>query len=116
MTKSEIDSILRRMEIRMATIGMPKEKFYELSGISSASFSQWNTGAHKPTNKKLAKAAECLGVSLEYLLYGNEDEKKPVQTDELSKKKQAILDEAATMNEAQLDRLLQLIKIAKQGI
>jgi transcriptional regulator with XRE-family HTH domain len=104
------------MEIRMATIGMPKEKFYELSGISSASFSQWNTGAHKPTNKKLAKAAECLGVSLEYLLCGNEDEKKPAPEGELSEERREVLSMIDGMSDKELIRLKQLIKIAKEGL
>ena len=116
MTKTEIDAILRRIEIRMATIGMTKEKFYEISGISSASFSQWNTGAHKPTNKKLAKAAETLGVSLEYLLYGEEKEKAPVQTDERSELINGILATANDMNMEQLLRLKELIRIAKDGL
>lgn len=82
MTKTEIDAILKRIEMRMAELGMSKETFYELSGISSASFSQWNTGAHKPTKKKLAQAAKVLQVSLEYLLTG-ENENKPILMDEL---------------------------------
>lgn len=77
MTKSEIDAILSRMEIRMAELGMSKEHFYELSGISSASFSQWNTGAHKPTKKKIGQAAAVLGVSFEYLWLGEGQKNKP---------------------------------------
>lgn len=105
-----------RINHMLALRGMTGAELTRSLGLSTAVYSQWNTKATKPSKKNLLRVAECLGVSLEYLLYGNEDEKKPVQTDELSKKKQAILDEAATMNEAQLDRLLQLIKIAKQGI
>lgn len=82
MTKSEIDAILSRMEIRMAELGMSKEHFYELSGISSASFSQWNTGAHKPTKKKIGQAAAVLGVSFEYLWFGEGQKNKPVLPEE----------------------------------
>lgn len=90
MTKAEVDAILKRMEIRMAELGMSKEDFYELSGISSASFSQWNTGAHKPTKKKLAQAAKTLDVSLEYLLTG-ENEKKPVTETNLTDEQQELV-------------------------
>lgn len=62
--------------MRCASLGMSKEDFYKASGISSASFSQWNTGIHAPTKKKLAQAANVLGVSLEYLLTG-ETKKAP---------------------------------------
>ena len=71
-------AIIKRIEIRLSEIGMSKADFYRQSGISSASFSQWNTGVHNPTEKKLQAAAECLGVSLEYLL-GKETKKDPVQ-------------------------------------
>ena len=64
-------SVLRRIEIRLAEIEMPKQVFYEKSGISSGSYSQWNTGMHSPSLKKLQKAALVLGVPVEYLLYGD---------------------------------------------
>ena len=69
-------AIIKRIEVRISELGMSKADFYKLSGISSASFSQWNTGLYKPSEKKLRSAAECLGVSVEYLL-GQETEKAP---------------------------------------
>lgn len=82
MAKNEISAILTRIEIRMAELGMSKEEFYEKSGISSASFSQWNTGVHKPTKKKLGQAAAVLNVSLEYLLTGEQKEKPVISEDD----------------------------------
>ena len=82
MAKNEISAILTRIEIRMAELGMSKEEFYEKSGISSASFSQWNTGVHKPTKKKLGQAAAVLNVSLEYLLTGEQKEKPAISEDD----------------------------------
>lgn len=73
-------AIIKRIELRIAELGMSKADFYKESGISSASYSQWNTGRYKPTEKKLASAAACLGVSLEYLRDGEETKKAP--TDE----------------------------------
>ena len=67
----DTSSVLRRIEIRLAEIEMPKQVFYEISGISSGSYSQWNTGMHSPSLKKLQKAALVLGVPVEYLLYGD---------------------------------------------
>lgn len=64
-------AIIKRIEIRLSELGMSKADFYNLSGISSASYSQWNTGLYKPSEKKLRSAAECLGVSYEFLRYGN---------------------------------------------
>ena len=82
MAKNEISAMLTRIEIRMAELGMSKEEFYEKSGISSASFSQWNTGVHKPTKKKLGQAAAALSVSLEYLLTGEQKEKPAISEDD----------------------------------
>jgi transcriptional regulator with XRE-family HTH domain len=70
----DTSSVLRRIEIRLAEIEMPKQVFYEKSGISSGSYSQWNTGMHSPSLKKLQKAALVLGVPVEYLLYGDAPE------------------------------------------
>ena len=77
MSKSNTADMLRRIEMRVAELGMTKEEFYEKSGISSASYSQWNTGTHTPTKKKMAQAAAALNVSLEYILTGEEQKEKP---------------------------------------
>ncbi|SBV93997.1 hypothetical protein KL86CLO1_10453 [uncultured Eubacteriales bacterium] len=69
-------AIIKRIEMRLAEIGMSKADFYEKSGISSASYSQWNTGKFNPTPKKIRSAAECLGLSYDYLATGSEQTKK----------------------------------------
>lgn len=61
-------AIIKRIELRLAEVGMSKTEFYKRSGISSASYSQWNTGLYTPSERKLKNAAECLGISFEYLL------------------------------------------------
>ena len=68
--------VLRRIELRLTEIDMEKGEFYAKSGISSGSYSQWNTETHQPSLKKLRAAASVLGVSLEYLLYGDGEEKE----------------------------------------
>ena len=76
--------MISRIERVLAEKGMSKEEFYAKSGISSASFSQWNTGVHKPTLKKVFSAAEALCVDPDYLL-GRIDTAKP-ELKEKSKK------------------------------
>lgn len=66
-------AIIKRIELRIAELGLTKADFYKQSGISSASYSQWNTGKYNPTDCKLQKAAEVLGVSFEYLRYGKKE-------------------------------------------
>lgn len=74
-----IDDVLARINLCIEKKGWTKEDFYAKSGITSASFSQWHTGRHNPTKKKLMQAADCLDVSLEYLLFGKIE--NPAQTD-----------------------------------
>ena len=111
MTKSEIDAILSRMEVRVAELGMSKERFYELSGISSASFSQWNTGAHKPTKKKIGQAAAVLGVSFEYLWSG-ENKNKPAlpEENELSELQQKVVNIILSWSDEQLKAFVDLME------
>lgn len=111
MTKTEIDAVLKRIEIRMAELGMSKEDFYAQSGISSASYSQWNTGAHKPTKKKLADAARVLKVSLEYLLTG-ENENKPAEKGELTETQREAVDLIMKMSDEQLKVFVATLKAA----
>ena len=63
-------AIIKRIELRLAELRMSKASFYEITGISSASYSQWKTGKYKPSDAKLQKAADCLGLSLPYLRDG----------------------------------------------
>ena len=75
----DVKEVIKRVEVRLAEIGMSKAEFYRKSGISSASFSQWNTGVNSPSMKKLKNASDCLGVSLDYLLTGEQKEKPALQ-------------------------------------
>lgn len=70
-------AIIKRIEMRLSELGMSKAEFYKASKISSASYSQWNTGLYQPSDKKLLSAAECLGVSFDYLKFGIEEKNKP---------------------------------------
>lgn len=69
----DVKLLLDRIEKSIAIKQMTKEEFYAQSRISSASFSQWNTGVHKPTLKKIFAAAETLGVEIDYLLGRTDD-------------------------------------------
>jgi transcriptional regulator with XRE-family HTH domain len=107
-------AIIKRIEIRLSEIGMSKADFYRQSGISSASFSQWNTGVHNPTEKKLQAAAECLGVSLEYLL-GEETKKDPAaQSDEVSEDAIKFALFGGTCTDAQYEEVKQFARFIKE--
>ncbi len=119
----DTSSVLRRIEIRLAEIEMPKQVFYEKSGISSGSYSQWNTGMHSPSLKKLQKAALVLGVPVEYLLYGDapaasEGAKKALtktgEREDISPAKQALLDVIDSLTDEQCEKLLIVVESAKK--
>lgn len=101
-------AIIKRIEIRLSEINMSKAEFYKLSGISSASLSQWRTGVYNPTRKKLESAAECLGVSYEYLAFGSEEtEKAPVLTEkderDIARSVEKIMDDLAGIGDLMFD-------------
>ena len=116
----DTSSVLRRIEIRLAEIEMPKQVFYEKSGISSGSYSQWNTGMHSPSLKKLQKAALVLGVPVEYLLYGDapvaSQGAKKAPDPEIeggSQAKKALMDALNDLTDEQCEKLLPIILSAK---
>lgn len=99
--------VLRRIELRLTEIDMEKGEFYAKSGISSGSYSQWNTEAHQPSLKKLRAAASVLGVSLEYLLYGDGEEKESA----LDPKTEGVKNAPATKGEGKDALDIELRKI-----
>lgn len=107
----DVKSVIKRIEIRLTEINMKKAEFYDKSGISSASYSQWNTGTNIPSMKKLKCAADCIGVSVEYLLTGQEKEKPDLhQETGLSQAKQEAWDLIQKMDDESLKRFIAAAK------
>jgi len=110
-------AIIKRIELRIAELGISKADFYKKSGISSASYSQWNTGKYKPTDAKLQKAAEALGVSFEYLRYGKTEKTPAVSGErEISKEdiKFALFGGDGEITDAMYDEVLRFAAFVKQ--
>lgn len=63
-----IPTILKKIELRIIELGMTKTEFYEKSGISSATYSQWNTKTFRPSKRKLMDAASALKMTYEELV------------------------------------------------
>lgn len=101
--------------MRITELGMSKEEFYKKSGISSASFSQWNTGMHAPTKKKIAQAALALNVSVEYLLTGNETKPAPETGNELTEMQQKAMRLIMEMSDSQLRVFIAALEASKGG-
>lgn len=69
--------IVNRINGLLAEKGIQKKDFYKDCGITSASYSLWNTGKTAPRKKNLNIIARYLGTSTDYLLTGL-GEKAPV--------------------------------------
>ena len=69
--------IVNRINSLLAERGIDKKKFYDDCGITSASYSLWNTGKTKPRMKNLETIADYLHVPVSYLLDGQEKKEKP---------------------------------------
>ena len=69
-TKEQVHAILARIESELTKQGITKTRFYTESGVSSSSFSQWNTGVRKLSISSVQKIANYLNVSMDYLVNG----------------------------------------------
>ena len=58
-------TVVRIVETVLAERRISRGEFYEKSGISSATFSQWRTGQYEPTQAKLEQIEKCLNISLD---------------------------------------------------
>ena len=60
--------IVNKINALLAEKGISKQSFYKDCGITSASYSLWNTGKTKPRMKNLEIIAEYLNVPVSYLV------------------------------------------------
>lgn len=102
-TVAKINSLL-------AEKGITKKQFYKDCGITSASFSLWNTGKTNPTIKNLKIIADYLGVSISDLMpidqsMSLEDSKKSSPSTDNSAKAAACEKIISSLNDLSLDEL-----------
>jgi len=91
--------IVNRINALLAEKGIQKQEFYKECGITSASYSLWNTGKTTPRKKNLETIANYLNTSTEYLLTGlGEKEKAPVPEDERGMSEPMIILNRAAKN------------------
>lgn len=93
----------------LAKKNISKAEFYEKCNLTSASYSNWNTGKTRPKMKNIEKIARFLGVTSEYLLYGDGEEKESApdpKTKGVSPTVQELFDFIDTATGAELNELL----------
>lgn len=78
--------------------------------ISSGSVTEWKKQGRSPHNATLLKIAEYFGVSVDYLL-GQEEEEKPTANDgELSDNRKKLMEFASSVPEDKVDLLLRVMQ------
>lgn len=84
-------SFVRLLEAELKRQGIPKEKFYRESGVSSATMSQWRKNIYSPSSAKIKDIEKYLGVAFEIgqketPTLSEEDERRDIMAllDELS--------------------------------
>ena len=105
-------AIIKRIEIRLTELGMSKAEFYERSGVSSASYSQWNTGKYNPSKVKLQKIADVLGLDIDYLCYGVKQKENSTSELELTEGEKDLLELFRLIPEDQQPVVLAMIRAA----
>lgn len=101
--------IVTRINALLAKKNISKAEFYEKCNLTSASYSNWNTGKTRPKMKNIEKIARFLGVTSEYLLYGDGEEKESApdpKTLGVSPTVQELFDFIVTATGAELNELL----------
>ncbi len=101
--------IVTRINALLAKKNISKAEFYEKCNLTSASYSNWNTGKTRPKMKNIEKIARFLGVTSEYLLYGDGEEKESApdpKTKGVSPTVQELFDFIDTATGAELNELL----------
>lgn len=72
-------NMIQRIEIRLKEMGKSKSEFYRETGISSATYSQWNTGQFGPSKRKLEAISAYTGIPMSDLTGEEQKEKPPAQ-------------------------------------
>lgn len=111
--------IVSRINGLLAEKGISKRDFYQDCGITSASYSLWNTGKTTPRMKNLEVIADYLETTTDYLLTGlGEKEKAPTQEGERKVSDDDIkfaLWGTREIDDDVLDRVRQFAKFAQEN-
>lgn len=112
MTGSEV---VQRINKLLKEKKISKQQFYNDCGISSAAYSQWNTGKTFPTRANLLTISEYLETTVEYLLTGEGQKNSSLpdgreREDEVTKELREIWDEADYDERAAILEVARLMK------
>lgn len=107
--------LVREIEIRLAELGMKKRDFYALTGITSAAYSNWNTGKSQPSNPTLHKIDTVLGTNFEQYRLSDNIYEKIQMLQELRDSERALLQVTKSMSDEEIRKTTEFIKSLKEG-
>lgn len=71
-----------RIDLLITRNGMSGSEMSRELGLSNSVYSQWKSRTTKPSNKNIKKIADYFGVSVEYIKFGETNEKEPPSVNE----------------------------------
>ena len=91
-------SLARQIDVYCLQNGIKKEQFYDESGISSATLSQWRKGSYAVSSKSVRALENYLGYPVQELMDGrmSKKEEPAFSEDELSEELQILRDSPQT--------------------
>ncbi len=84
---------------------MSDADIHRATGIAKSTLSDWKKGEYTPKQDKLILIAECLGVSVDYLMTGEESK---------FSKERALLEVQITDDEALMQRLNKYMELSQE--
>ena len=78
MTKKELKSMGDRMKSKRFPLGYTQERVAELTDISFSTYSKIENAIQSPSLDTLIRISIVLDISMDYLIFGNENIKKDI--------------------------------------
>lgn len=105
--------IVKQINMRLAEIGMTKQTFSQLTGISRSSISQWNTGRNLPSDEAIRKINNVLGTHFELSNKTDNMYDMIQMLQELRDSERALLQVTRDMTDDEVRRTTEFIKSLK---
>lgn len=115
MNNLDVGAVLRKIDSSLAAQGKKKQEFYKATGISSASYSQWNKGVCVPSQLSLTKAAAFIGMTYEELVFEATKDDKRIKKEAPPAGGASGKDDLVRLSEDAQDRLYKIFSAALEA-
>lgn len=95
------------IDAKLMEMGIKKSKFFDETGISSATLSQWRNGQYSPSKSALKKVSEFFGITVSELLGEEQKESAIVSDDALDEE---LIELLTRLTPAQEEKVVSYIK------